>query len=754
MKRKQKLIAASIAMCLSIGFSVAAVSCGGSYQMTDFIVNTANVVLNYDIGNTVDLSALQMTAKFSDDTKEEVAYGDVRFYLDGVDITDNLSKITESAGVKTITIKYVSGKVEKSQTIIITVSEDTEKTLTALTSFNRPQFLADYEASLNAATNDTTANNFEGVFFKNKEDVYVVGDDNAFKFVPQASYIDVIKEEEITLTNFVADTTAWLQVDGSLVALEKRATEATHVYEYYYNGSRYMTELAEKNEYEFSSNALGQILKISVLPDENVYEYEDFSAVDMEFKVVDGFNIYDEKDLCVLDNSDRGVWDAMKGQIGLNGDYSPNGVILHQNTTLTEAGIPDSLKYTLPDDYEVYYRDDKGTIDTPEAFGLTRTFLWDKQKGNNDDDAGIYALYEHTVAAGQSFVFYGNYFSLDLTKVPLVAAFEPSISLGDNKAYYGSDFSNTTFLQIIGNEDTRAENEDESLKFFNLAVSGNANMSKQYVVDKSTDGYQGDNLIFAGGLIFSKVKHLRADFDNMRTYNCFISYFSEYNAITNYNHTKCYDSFQNAMYLWAHTDVTITNSYFKRAGGPLVIMNHDDPEKENADERIPMLEIDDNSEMESYLTGSEIWFKSVQATSVVDQIKAMDAIFNQFGKTILKDKQLNILALVMRDATDAAAALNQIETQGKVTYKDAYLDRMDGSEFATMLKEILKTGAPTFNVGTNILYYTGNSADPIGFAPGADQTAVIAAFKNDEAEYITLNMGGLSVILGYNNLQA
>ncbi len=749
MKRKQKLIAASIAMCLSIGFSVAAVGCGGSYQMTDFIVNTANVVLSYDIGNTVDFSALQMTAKFSDDTEEKVAYGDVRFYLDGVDITENLSKITETSGTKTITIKYVSGKIEKSQTITVYVSEDTEKTLTALNSFNRPLFIADYEASLNAATNDTTANNFEGVFFKNENDYYVVGDDNAFKFLPQASYIDVVKEEEIVLSNFVADTTAYLLVDGSFVALEKSAKEAEHVYEYSHNGTRYLTEYADKNEYKFSKGALDCVLKISVLPDKNVYDYEDFSAVGMEFKVVDGYNIYDEKDLCVLDNSDRGVWDGMKGLLGLASDYSPNAVILHQNTTLTEAGIPDALKYTLPDDYKVYYRDDQGTIGTPESFGLSRTYLWDKQKGNNDKDAGIYALYEHTIAAGQSFAFYGNYFSLDLTKVPLVAAFEPSVSTGDNKAYYGSDFSNTTFLQIIGNEDTREESADESLKFLNLAVSGNANMSKQYVVDKSTDGYQGDNLIFGGGLIFSKVKHLRAEFDNVRTYNCFISYFSEYNAITNYNHTKCYDSFQNAMYLWAHTDVTITNSYFKRAGGPVVIMNHDDPEKDGADERIPMLEIDDNSELESYLTGSEIWFKSVQATAVVDQIKAMDAIFNNFGKTILKDGQLNVLALVMRDATDAAAALNQIETQGKVTYKDAYLDRMDDSQFAQTLKTILKTGAPVFNVGTNLMYYNPTAENPVNFV-NCEPTA----FANPQAEYITLNMGGLSVILGYNNLNA
>jgi hypothetical protein len=106
------------------------------------------------------------------------------------------------------------------------------------------------------------------------------------------------------------------------------------------------------------------------------------------------------------------------------------------------------------------------------------------------------------------------------------------------------------------------------------------------------------------------------------------------------------------------------------------------------------------------------------------------------------------VALAMRDATDASAALNQIETQGKVTYKDAYLDRMDGSQFAIMLKQILATGAPAFNVGTNLMYYNPtDAANPAVFV-NCDYTA----FANPAAEHITLNMGGISIILGYNNL--
>lgn len=745
MRRKTKLIAASIALCLSVGLSVvAAAGCGGgSYKMTDFVVNTAMVDLEYEVGETVDFSALEMYAMYSDSTKEDVAVDAVRFYLDGVDITDNLSKITESAGVKQITIKYERnhGKLEKTITIVVKEGEGETPVVINIDSYNKPKFLADYQASLANATNDKTAENFESVFFTSENNVYVVGDDNAFKFIPQASRIDFEADEEVILENFVADTTVWHVSGCVLMELEKRATAEKDVYEYYLGEDHYMTENAAKNEYRFETAALGQVLKISVLPDANVYDYDDsVTPISMEFKVVDGFNIYNEKELCVLDNSGRTIWDGIKGELGLL-NVNPNAIVLHQNTLLTEDAVPSALKYTLADDYKVVYKDvATGKTGTPEDFGLTRTYLWNAYQGD------IYALYDHTVSAGQEFAFYGNYFELDMSKMPLVAAFEPTGVSGDSEAYYGNDFSNTTFLHLSGQSGSTGD-ADENFSFYNLAVRGNAK-AEQLVIDDETEGTQGDKLVYGGGLIFTKVRNMKASYDNVRTYTCFISLFADPNSEIHYNQTKCYDSFQNAIFIWGKANINVTNSFFKRAGGPVIIMNHVNPEKENPEERIPQLTVDENSEMEAYLTGSEVWFSVVQATTVVDSIKGMDALFNPLGKTILKDGALNIVALVMRDATDASAALNQIETQGKVTYKDAYIDRMDGSPFSTALKQILATGAPAFNVGTNLMYY--NPTDPVN--PAVFVNCDYTAFANPDAEHITLNMGGISIILGYNNL--
>ena len=74
---------------------------------------------------------------------------------------------------------------------------------------------------------------------------------------------------------------------------------------------------------------------------------------------------------------------------------------------------------------------------------------------------------------------------------------------------------------------------------------------------------------------------------------------------------------------------------------------------------------------------------------------------------------------------------------------------MNDSEFAVGLKQILATGAPAFNVGTNLMYYNPYLENPAVFV-NCDYTA----FANPAAEYITLNIGGISIILGYNNLVA
>lgn len=766
MKKKSKIFLVSTLLGASIGFSVAAASCGGDYALTGFVVDRSEIALSYEQGATVDLTKLKMTATFSDETTENVEFEDVKIYLDGVDITSTPSKITETVGEKTITVTYKTKYGEKSQTFKITVTE-IAVILDEITDFNKPVFLASYETEkARAADEDTTAN--ESVFFTaDAQEYYVVGDDNAFKFLPVAECADFETGDETTLTSCMVNTTVKLVDGAAATALTKLAKEGVeNVYEYKQGDTLFITENAAKNEYTFAADALGKVFTISVMPDSNTYTYsDDIDPVSITVQVVDGYNVYNAVELAIVDNLQTNEWAAIKGANGLT-NVTTNGVILHQNTLLTPEMIPEAFQYTLADSYNVKYKDmATGEIKTPEDFGLTRTYLYD-----------FIDIYKRKIEAGKSFGFYGNYFSLDVSALPLVAAFEPTKDkdgeiLDKNKTYYKDNFSNSTLFFIEGDEATMGSkgDADEKLSFTNIAVKGNAK-TQQLVISEETgeaNGFKGtETLVYGGGLILTKAQKMEAKYENVRTYHFFISMFAQSytgEATVSYNKTKCYDSFQDALYVWGNATVNITNSYFKRAGGPVIIMNHVAPDEDGAETRIPTVHIDNNSVLEAWLDGTEVWFKSVGADSLVGQIsQGANMIVGGVNKSITKDGKMNIVALLMRDATDAATALGAVETEGLLTYEygegddkqTATLDRMSTSLVGQTMKSIMQisTEIPVLNIGQSVYY----AVDPqkgilkAGLASDAYQESG-AAFNADSAKanYVGFNKAGISILFGY-----
>ena len=432
-------------------------------------------------------------------------------------------------------------------------------------------------------------------------------------------------------------------------------------------------------------------------------------------------------------------------------------MILHSDLKITADVIPQAFQYTLSESYSIMYKtgstEQGWVMKKPEEFGLSRTFLFDKSSNNQH-----YSIYEHTIPNGNDFAIYGNYFEMDATQLPLVASFEASGVEG--YTYYGNDFSNVALIHIFGNTDTVNTDDkkaDEEFGFYNLAVKGNAKPDQILVDMNKTTGGQKDSLIYGGGVIFTKIKGATAVFDNVRTYTFFISFFPEFKATVNYNQTKCYDSFQNAIYAWNQVNVNVTNSYFKRAGGPLILMTHEDPENDTNKERIPHMVIDDNSVMEAYLSGTEVWFQIVNAGGIISPIKDMNALFKTLGMSYVNaEGKMNIIAALFCDTQDAVDAVNNIAVQGTFAYKTAYIDRMDDSQFGAALKQVLATGAPVFNVGMAMAYYNPSAPMPLNFI-NCDATA-FAAPQREEGDteklqsYITLNQGGISVVLGYNEI--
>ncbi len=769
MKTKRKLLLSvlMIAFAVFMALSVSACKLIGSFALTDLIVDTSKVTTIYNVGDEVDLDGLILKAKYIDGSEHDVALENVKFFLGEEDITNDLSKITATAGAVTIKIVYESDFGSKSEEIKFTVTDTIE--LLGLATFNEPEFIEDFNSSIDSSTDDNTAQNFESNYFTTDDAVYVVGADNAFEFLPVSMDVD-----GNDLPNVTVNTTVKIKVDTDYVTLTKTLVEnSEYEYEYKHDGVLMLVEYAAENKFDFTANAIGSVFAISVLPDEDVYEIEGVDAINFEFKVVDGYNVYSAEQLCVIDNSGSAEWAKKKASLGY-ADVVTNGIILHNSVQVTKEHIPEEFMYTLPESYNIVYKlgEEPGS---PEKFGLGRTFLWNQYDGNPE-------LFVRKLTSGQKFNIYGNFYDIDLSKLPLVASFESNKTpsgdvVGD--AYYGSDFSNTSFLRILGDVNTKGT-DDETVLFENVAVRGNAK-SDALLVTSGTTGYQGnESPVYCGGVIFVKMVDLSAQIENVRAYHFFITFFGEIESDyagtsackMSLNKTKVYESASSAMFLWGKVDVEITNSYWRRAGGPLILAQHVDIDNEYPVSTMPTINISEECVMESYVTGSEPWFQSVNATSEMARFVQIDGLLKTMGASMYNnikgENKMNLITLLM--GSGGVEVMTAVDVQGSVTYGDAKVDRLfpttEQPTVGGILHGVLSSPfaeAPLFNFGAdvnNVYYYAGETfgvLSPLNTFVMTNyetynngytgmKTAVESALNG--SKMIGLNVGGFGLLLG------
>lgn len=780
MNKKVKVALISVLLGATIGVSAVAMSkCGGSYELTDFYLNTSGVTLTYEVGDTVSLEGLTMTAEYSDDSSETVELSAVKIFLGEEDITLNLSKITESEGEKTITIVYTTKYGEKSKQLKFTVTKEAVQK-TALVTYGAPAFIAQHQDSINNATNDDTAANFESEFFKTDDTLYAVGADNAFKFIPNA-----YDDEMEVLDTVTAVSTVKLKVNDAYVTLAKTSVDGQdYVYEYKYENETYVVENAKKNEFDFNAVAIGKQFAVSVTPDTSVYELmmNDVRPVEFEFEVVDGYNVYTAMELAVMDNSNRNEWKALKAENGLT-NVTTNGIILHNSLAVTTEHIPQEFTYTLEQSYNIVYK--KGTTTgTPESFGLGRTFLWDDYWTKAENNGGVKEcdyvnIFVRKIATGGSFNFYGNYYSLDLSALPLVASFDAGKTasqsyVSDSSTWYDTDFSNATFLHISG-DDLTVGDDNETCVFKNLAVLGNG-ASEDLFVTSGTTGYKGnETLVYCGSLIFTKFQSIEIEMENVRTYKFYITFFCEYGVQKmSVKNAKCYDSASNAMYIWQSANVTVEGSYFQRAGGPLILIQHDGWDTPDAEKTMAQINISADCVMEAYVDGSEAWFQSVPGSgAVLANFRALDPIFNNAGNVIngyynpnvpeeaqiknpvgkslyrANDGKMNMIVLLMSDGTDPQSAMGALDVQGSVTYGNTKLDRIKTTLVGAQVQGVLKNSngsAPTFNIGDTV-YYTDGTNVMKAIEPSATDIVELSV-ETQTTSTVAVNYGGLGLLLG------
>lgn len=147
---------------------------------------------------------------------------------------------------------------------------------------------------------------------------------------------------------------------------------------------------------------------------------------------------------------------------------------------------------------------------------------------------------------------------------------------------------------------------------------------------------------------------------------------------------KAYDSFTTLIYVWGSNKVTIKDCEFIGAGGPVMIVDHvgvTEPEG-GKPSNVTVL----NSQLHSYVTGQEAWFRMYGATGIVSQIVMMNAGFTPFGRSFVKtrttgDGELSFIDFVALYKSGEAEGITTTKISGKFVEDDAVLP-MDFGTYA------------------------------------------------------------------------
>lgn len=469
---------------------------------------------------------------------------------------------------------------------------------------------------------------------------------------------------------------------------------------------------------DFSEAAIGKSLKVEIVPQ---YLTAKQSASDQIGKytttyycqVVDGFNAYSALDLAYIDNrkaDEEGYaeWVTFKNSKELDPNYHPANVILHTNIKVTKEDLPAQFFYN------------EGDVDLlPTDSDYARTL------GSLRDYVN---LYQHNAVSAE-FGFYGNYFNLDTSTIPLVTR-----ENGDIKPE-GTVISHSVVFHFNGDGTGKVNVK-------NISFLGNA----PKVEEKQK----------AGGLILVQVQGPETVVKNTLSNGFFIAFFPEASKSPMYlEDSKSYDSFNSFLYNWGSPLFTVKNCTFEGAGGPVLIQDHVRPGEE--DESIAHTEFIDCT-MDSLVAGSEGWFSVVNATTLVPTIKALDQIFNAYGKTFLtpheSDPNISYFNFVGIIKSGNTQSFTSEKVQGSLKFDDAVFNfGAENPYFTAMLDQTFALGAPAFQGdivdGTNGFgYFNGSALVGLDGNPIMDPTNNIFT-----GEYISIYYNGMCIVFKLYDLQ-
>ena len=533
-----------------------------------------------------------------------------------------------------------------------------------------------YYATLDSTENgEVDPESLFSVRGRNEETVYVVGDDNEFSYklnltalTPEGEYEYNVKTTKTVTTFYMKET-----YDG-----EYRKLNDSEL-------STYVEVIGSTSTYKFTegeNGATGKFFKLEIRPyylkETQLSNLSRYTKT-IEFKVVDGYNVTEAKQLGILyNNKDQShyehdedpnnyfkFYDDWTNEIltpsGITRKDDVRGIILHNDITITGADIPTRylgkrVNVTERNDdgeltnLEAVYVDDEGEewilVDDVDA-------VIDVANGHTGACDGT-NIYCHYVEEGQPFTIYGNYFTLN-AKLPTVdtgilPSYGSTTSLfkfvstyseleSDSQTLGGSGATQQVKDQV--NNNAVASSKNAIVNIYNLNTKGNAARTDSTNKDANKDSAG------MGGLIFFKSCATTVNVYNSIVKAYLVNFYLE-KRLSNINLTnvKSYDAYQSIVYGYQGGNLNIVKSQLKRAGGPVMLLAAN---YETAAERHGFyITIDDQSKLESWVTGLEPWF-AVNGEKVVNSAKDLKAQENIFKKTFGIDTSFAKIVKIQTD---------------------------------------------------------------------------------------------------------
>ena len=628
-----------IMLCLCLFFSSTILwACGKEdAKITGIYFKEGSVDTEVEQFSEYSTSNIKVIAKYDDGTEKEIS---------GVSF-QNIS--TNSTGEQTLKANYEGFSCE----ISINVTPFAGERPYYITAIKSPSFVSVFEEKSNTENEYTNqiaadaASKTKG--FVKTGDSYKVGNDNPFKFSPSISveWFDYNKDpEDIHSYPISADVYKHNGTSYELISADDLAD--------------YATIDANLHTFKFGDDVTGKF-KIEVRPDFDVIIDEDedlsdgeqalngnqFISIPFEFEVVDGWNVYNAKELSIVDNSnDEGKWTDIKQAAGLV-NKTTNAVILHNDIDITTNDIP-----------SVHIFSDTNT-DGYQGADL------EKVKGyfiNEDGYDTLSLVYKRVIPNGGEFTIEGNYYTISAENLPLVnnPEWEASDVAVVCTALFGF-IDNEAVTQDIGAIDTT----EEDCYINNVSFMGNSKKAE-------TTG--------PAGMCCYKTENVNFTMDNCLSQAWYIAHFFEGSSLggglkdltdssvqPTHKLINCttFDSYNTIMYCQGARNVIIEDSFLIGAGGPVMICDEetDEYDKTGGGKDIynyPTNVKVKNSKLQSYIVGTESWFIWANAGSIVANMQAMNLLLNTHNNSIVSKNTdgvdaINLIA-VFKDSDAAGIA--------------------------------------------------------------------------------------------------